>query len=70
MVGPRQQVGGNDFVVPMFLQPAAPERKQKSLLAKADEHEVLRIGRIHPHDPSQLLSEKPLKRKQLVRIIT
>ncbi|HAX98721.1 MAG TPA: hypothetical protein DCY12_07510 [Candidatus Atribacteria bacterium] len=40
MVGPRPQVGGNDFVVTMVLRPAAPERKQITLLAKADELEL------------------------------
>ena len=39
MVGPRPRVGGNDFVVTTVLQPLAPERKQITLLAKADEQE-------------------------------
>ena len=45
MVGPRQKVVGDHFVVPTVLRPEAPERKQIPLLAKADEQEVIRNGR-------------------------
>jgi len=70
MVGPRLQIGGNDFVVTTVLRPAAPERKHIPLLAKADEREVPRTVRIHSHTAEHLSSMEPHKTKQLVRIIT